>query len=323
MLKVVSAIVKIRRHTMGLQTDFLTTSDKCLVRAGVWKVRENKALRGYCILLQGLSEFLEKYEEVANELNARGFEVLSFDWRGQGGSDRRAPGMRKIHVTDFEEYDRDLRALLRVRVQDMVASGLPIIALGHSMGAHLLLRYLRDDPKRLACAVLVGPMLDIDTAPYPGWVAKATAGFYNLQGPSIRFVFGCEANDPATAPFEGNRYTTDPARFKRTADMLKANPLLKVSGPTFSWLSAAFRSMKMTGRTTFAEDIVTPLLVFGAKDDKIVKTDATRGFLQYVPNAHYVELENARHEMLMERDDIRARFWDEFDVFVEKYAFKR
>ena len=43
-------------------------------------------------------------------------------------------------------------------------------------------------------------------------------------------------------------------------------------------------------------------------------------FAKRLPHARYVEFEDAEHEILMERDDIRARFWREFDAFVAAYA---
>ena len=55
------------------------TPDKRLLRAGVWDMPEASAARAICIVLPGLSEHLEKYGEVADELRVRGFIVVSLD----------------------------------------------------------------------------------------------------------------------------------------------------------------------------------------------------------------------------------------------------
>ena len=68
---------------------------------------------GVCLLLNGQTEFIEKYFEVIDELRGRGFSVVTFDWRGQGGSDRQLPDHRKAHVEDFSAYDQDLDAIMR------------------------------------------------------------------------------------------------------------------------------------------------------------------------------------------------------------------
>src|SRR6185503_7606312 len=75
----------------------IDTPDKIPLRACVWTPDAGVTRRGVCMLLNGLTEFIEKYQEVADELNARGFVVASLDWRGQGASERTAQGNRKIH----------------------------------------------------------------------------------------------------------------------------------------------------------------------------------------------------------------------------------
>ena len=51
-------------------------------------------------------------------------------------------------------------------------------------------------------------------------------------------------------------------------------------------------------------------------------TGAIRETVKYFPEARYVEIENAEHEILMENDRIRGRFWGEFDSFVEAQLSK-
>jgi lysophospholipase len=70
----------------------------------------------------------------------------------------------------------------------------------------------------------------------------------------------------------------------------------------------------------YAEAIRTPLLIVGAGRDRIVDTSAAREFASRVPNATYLEIPQAEHEILMEKDSIRAQFWSAFDAFVGKYV---
>jgi lysophospholipase len=74
--------------------------------------------------------------------------------------------------------------------------------------------------------------------------------------------------------------------------------------------------MDRMARSGFAEAISTPLLIISAGCDRLVINQATRDFVKRLPNATYVEIEDAEHEILMEKDAIRARFWSEFDAFV-------
>ncbi len=61
----------------------IETRDGMRLRAAIWlPVGE---ARGTCLLMQGRAEFIEKYFETVADLLARGFAVVAFDWRGQGG----------------------------------------------------------------------------------------------------------------------------------------------------------------------------------------------------------------------------------------------
>jgi len=297
------------------------TPDKRHLRAGIWELPEGAAKRAICVVLNGHTEFLEKYQEVADELRTRGFEVVSLDWRGQGASERRSYGNRAGHVGNFEEYIFDLASLMLQAVepiQRVQPAPLPVIALGHSMGGHILLRYLQDHPRRFACAVAVAPMLDVHTGKYSPAMTRLIAALFNFRKPSTHFVFGVEERDPLELKFEENVVTSDRGRFERMQALLKAQPFLRIFGPTFGWLGAAFQSMSRLRRKSFAEDITTPLLVFGAGHDRVVHVEAVRDFVKNLPNARYVEIEDAMHEILMENDSIRARFWAEFDAFVDE-----
>src|SRR5882724_7204907 len=136
----------------------LATPDKRHLRGAVWELPASTPKRAICVVLNGHTEFLEKYGEVANELRTRGLEVVSLDWRGQGASERGSYGNRAGHVGNFEEYIFDLASLMLQAVEPIqraLPEALPVIALAHSMGAHVLFRYLHDHKRRFAAAIAV------------------------------------------------------------------------------------------------------------------------------------------------------------------------
>ena len=297
------------------------TPDKRHLRAGVWELPQPVPKRAICVVLNGHTEFLEKYEEVANELKERGFEVVSLDWRGQGASERRSYGNRAGHIGNFEEYDADLAALLLQAVEPIqraLPAPIPVVALAHSMGAHVLLRFLHDHKRRFAAAVLLAPMLEVHTGKYSPTQTQLITTLFNLSKPSTRMVFGIEERDPLDLKFEENAVTSDRARFERTQSLIRAQPFLRIFGPTFGWLGAALSSMRRLRRPSFAQEITTPLLVIAAGHDRVVQVQPIREFVTNLPNARYVEIEQSEHEILMENDSIRARFWAEFDAFMKQ-----
>lgn len=309
--------------TTSFRVKTLIAPDKRQLRAGFRDLPEGQEPHGICLLLHGLTEYLEKYEETADELVARGFLVVTIDWRSQGASERHRSGNRAGHVRSFEEYDSDMAAAtiqVEAMQKERAAANLrplPVIVLAHSMGAHILLRFLHDHPRRFAGAVLTAPMLGVQTGKYTPHYTRWVTFLLNLRQPSSRLIYTVEDRDPMKLPFEENEVTSDRARYERNRDVLKAQPFLRIYGPTFGWLGAAFQSMDRMARSGFAEAITTPLLVIGAGGDRLVTNATTRDFVKRLPNAKYVEIKESEHEILMESDPIRAHFWSEFDAFME------
>jgi lysophospholipase len=94
-------------------------------------------------------------------------------------------------------------------------------------------------------------------------------------------------------------------------------PELRLAGPTWGWLKAANESMARVLAPGYAEAITTPVLICGAGKDRICLTEATRAYAKRLPHGTYVEFEDSEHEILMENDAIRARFWQAFDGFTQ------
>ena len=79
------------------------------------------------------------------------------DWRGQGLSERALANARKGHVHDFADYDRDLEAFVKeIVLPDCPA---PYYALGHSMGAAVLIRSVQHGRRWFDRIVLSAPMI--------------------------------------------------------------------------------------------------------------------------------------------------------------------
>lgn len=265
-----------------------------------------------CLLATGRGEFIEKYVEVIGELNARGFTVVIFDWRGQGGSARLLANPLKGYVRDFADYEDDLFAVL-----DRVAKPLspqPLL-LAHSMGGNVALRALHDRPGAFHAAVVSSPMLGLAGNGYPHWMVEAVPGLYAALGQADDFAWGMAKQDPLTESFAHQTLTSDRRRYARYRKIVAADPSLRIGGVTWGWLAAADRSMAKINAPGYGEAIATPLLILGAGHDRLARTDVTRAFAGRVPHAHYVEIAKSEHEIMMETDAIRAQFWQAFDRF--------
>jgi lysophospholipase len=116
--------------------------------------------------------------------------------------------------------------------------------------------------------------------------------------------------------FPGNQLTSDKERYLRDCRTLEAAPQLGLGGPTFGWLNAAIASMRELNRLSGDRALRCPVLIVAAGEDKIVSSEAARAFAKRVPGVAAVTIERARHELLMERAEVREQFWAAFDAFI-------
>src|SRR2546423_4856906 len=139
----------------GAVTGVLKTPDGVALRFARWAPPQGR--KGTLVVLPGRTEFIEKYFEVVAELRARGFAVAMIDWRGQGLSERTLLDAHKGHVRSFAEYDLDLETFVREIVLPDCPP--PMFALGHSMGAVMLIRAAQRGRRWFDRVVLCAPMI--------------------------------------------------------------------------------------------------------------------------------------------------------------------
>lgn len=286
----------------GVRPVWLTACDGIRLRAVTWP---RDGARGTVLFLQGRTEYVEKYSDAARELSARGFASAAIDWRGQGLSLRPARDPRAGHVRDFNEFQRDLDALLdHCRTQRMPG---PWHMLAHSMGGLIGLRALHRRPE-VSRAVFSAPMWGLQLAPHRrvlGWGLSVVAGAFgwgerSAPGPG-------RLADPAAAPFEGNLLTTDAEMFAWMKRQIASHPELALGGPSLGWVGAAFREMHALAREAAP---AVPCLVFIGSEDAVVSVDAVHVRIASWPGARIETVEGARHEVLMEGLRTRRRVYD-------------
>jgi lysophospholipase len=294
-------IEKSRQWSMA----YLGLAGGAQLRYGIWK--SEQLTQGHVLLIPGRGEFIEKYTEVADEWAQRGFQVISLDLRGQGGSSRLIS--EKSHIDSFDTYLSDLRSFWDhvwvPRVGDSFA-----LTHGHSTGANILLRQLATKPQAVDGAIVTPTLFDISTARLP----------LNLPLPIIHTMIDVLGRLAPTAyalgeknrkpKFAGNPYTHDERRFNEWMQMMHDNPGLAVKGVTFGWVRAARRGRPALEAAL--QHIITPYLAHITPNDGVVDGPAQR---QLRP-VRFVEYPDDGHEILRAPDATRARFWAETDRFV-------
>ena len=293
-------------------TGSIKTPDGVTLRFARWAPPAGR--KGTVVVLQGRAEYIEKYFETVRDLRARGFAVATFDWRGQGLSDRALSDRLKGHVRNFSEYATDLEAIMeQVVLPDCPP---PIFALGHSMGAAIGIRACHDGSRWFDRMVLSAPMIALR----PGRLTHhggAAGALHALARTRLRLCADRRRHGRSARKIS-SATCSPPIRCatRATWRCWRKRPTLGIGAPTVAWADAAMRLMKHFAAPGYAGHIRQPILLVAAGRDEVVSTPAIETFGMNLLAGRHLILAGAKHEILQEQDHYRGQFWAAFDAFV-------
>lgn len=302
----------------GGKGDWFRGAGGMRLRAGLWKPSHLAAdkVRGTVVLSPGRTEPIEKYYEVIGNFLARGWCVLTHDWRGQGLSARLLPDRLKGHARAVEEFLDDYNRLLNA-YEDQCPK--PWIMVGHSMGACLNLLSLESGEDRFAGAVLSSPMLRIKTGKRSMWSVKLVVRWNIRHGQAGDYILG-DPDDPFDHNFAEDALTSDETRYEMWRQQLYACPHLAIGGPTYGWLAFALDAGERGLKPKALKAVKAPVVIVQASADDVVWKQTNQWAAKRIPRGRYVEVAGAKHEVIMEADDLRAVFLNEFDAMADLVA---
>ena len=220
------------------------------------------------------------------------------------------------HVRSFADYDTDLETFMRdIVLPDCPA---PFYGLAHSMGGLVLLRNATLRGIWFERAVCTAPLVDMPKGGLPWrsvfavsrWLRRIGLGWIMLP----RFIYDRMYN-PVRA-FPGNPLTSDASRFSRMVEILAADPSLAIGPPTFGWIASVGDAIEEIASERFHKNLQIPVLNIAAGMDKFVSTPAIEQLGKRMRIGGSIVLDGSRHEIMMEEDRIRDRFWAAFDSFI-------
>ena len=281
------------------------------------------------VCLPGFREFSEKYFELAHDMLSRNFGFWIMDWAGQGLSDRYLDDPNKVHSLGVPQHVKDLKQFLFDYVKPAAVhpdvGRLPVIFIGHSMGGHIGLRYLHDNQENFVrAAAFTAPLIRIQQfESYPSFISGIFATCIRLLSKS--YIPGGEKMSELLrdVPPGTGLYSSDPVRDQLQKAWMNEVPGLKVKGPTYRWLAEILRSCNVLDKKSYLQKIKTPVLITTAGKDVIVSSQAIVELAKKLPECEIIDLPDARHEILMEQDDIRSLFLSNFDDFMQRHILTK
>ena len=274
------------------------------------------------LVLNGRADFLEKWADAYGLLHASGFSVFSFDWRGQGGSTR-LHDSGAGHIDSFESWMTDLDALA-AHAQASLAPA-PWLALGHSMGGHLLTRWLADPAhaRHPLRAEVRGAML---VAPFFGfalpWAVRQalvrTARLKVAAGQGAQFVWGQKPYGAHQQRLSRQHLLTGSRpHFEDEGRWVGARPELATGGVSWGWVKAFVDSEDHLEALPL-ETMALPALMLLASRERLVDNRRAMRIAARLPACERHMVAGAAHELLRERDGTRQLVLSKLKDFAAK-----
>ncbi len=292
----------------GGRAAYVMARDGVTVRVAWW----GGQTRGTVMLMPGRTEYIEKYCHIIRRLQARSFNVICYDWRGQGLSDRPDHRTDIGHVEKFTDYQLDWKAAMTL--PGIVALDGPKYIFAHSMGGTIGLRAMSEGLS-VEAAVFSSPMWGLKHADLlrpvfgPVTLAARPFGKHKSLFPGTKPTFYAQVE-----AFERNTITNDRAHWEMMTAHLEAHPELGLGGPTLHWAAEAAKELVRLRKLPVPD---VPMLVLEAEDEQVVDPAAIIKRASALPNARLEQVAGAKHEIWMETDAVQSRVWSLTDAFLE------
>lgn len=260
------------------------------------------------ILVHGYTESAEKMREVVWYFLQAGFSVFTYDGRGHGRSVRHVEPMYLTHVNYFQDYVNDLEDFIIASVRPAVGKATLYLfahSMGGAVGAHFLLRH----PDTFARAILDSPMIAPSSAPFPLWAGRALTEVMCFFGQEKAMAFIGKPYAPENDQFETS-CSTSRKRYAYYIQKRREKPHLQNSAPTYRWARESMAQVSGLLKNKAVEKVKTKVLVVQAALDDIVRLDEQKQFADLLPDARFVRIEGAKHEIFNSTDDVMQPYME-------------
>ncbi|MFC0204312.1 alpha/beta fold hydrolase [Novosphingobium soli] len=274
--------------------------------------------RGSILFMPGRGDAYEKWLESLAAWHREGWQVTAADWRGQAGSGRLGRDASTGHVSDFAVWVEDYAALFADWVRSTPG---PHVAVGHSMGGHIVLRAVAEGMARPDALVLSAPMLGI----HPTWIParvlhRVARAIVRLGDPRRPAWKGGER--PETTPRARSLLLThDESRYDDEQWWRRARPTIAMGPASWGWVERALASIRVLERRGVLERVDVPTLMLATRVDGLVSWPAIRRAAARLARCELVAFgSECRHEILREVDPVREQALCAIKDFLNRHA---
>jgi lysophospholipase len=263
------------------------------------------------MISSGRTEAAIKYKELIFDLYNEGYSVYIHDHRGQGLSGRMTEDPDMGYIDTFQFYVDDMKFYY----DNMVIPGghKQIYLLAHSLGGAIGMTYLEQYAGDFKAAAFSSPML--------GLKPPACEAVMLLAGDEPKYALGQHKYDDDKTDFTKNKLTGSKIRYERMIEAYEKEPKARLGGATYQWVLRSCQQFDYINENI--DRIQTPFILFSAEDERIVNPRAHQRFvesaLELGKTCQAWVIENAQHELLIEKDEQRIDTLNHILKFYAQY----
>ena len=296
--------------------DFYSTGNKgtFVGKADVliyYRIFEQKNTERAILISSGRTEAAIKYKELIFDLFNNGYSVYIHDHRGQGLSGRMIEDPQMGYIDTFQFYIDDMKFFYENYLKPKRHKNTYLLA--HSMGGAIGMTYLEQNSNDFNAAAFSSPML--------GFKPPVCTVVKVLDGEKPKYAIGESAYKDDKTTFKGNTLTGSEVRYDRMIDAFDKVPNAKLGGATYHWAHKS--CLQYDYIFSNIEKINTPFIIFSAENEEIVDPYSHQKFIDAAQKLGKVclayEINNAQHELLIEKDEQRIETINEILNFFLKY----
>jgi alpha-beta hydrolase superfamily lysophospholipase len=268
------------------------------------------------VIIPGYTATMDMYGEQASAIASRGYHVIGFDLRGQGGSERPRPSQpEKLLVENFKTYSNDLALFLQAQ---SFPEDRPIVLLAMSFGGHVAFRVGAEHPDLVDGLLLIAPALRPKAGDMSFKEAERLLKFGDAIGKDKRYLPGHSNWKPATENdllTAGIEYcASSPKRLPMRDAVFTVRPEQRVGGVTFKWGREFYRSSNFVLQPGYAESLKKPVTMVHAERDDFVVTDINKEVCEIrLSDCVSLAIPKTGHCLLQETDPVLNRIYRALD----------
>ena len=273
------------------------------------------------VMLPGYTATMDMYGEQVGDIASRGYHVIGFDLRGQGGSERPRPSQpEKLLIDDFKIYSNDVALFLQGLD---IPEDRPVILMGMSFGGHVAFRVAAEHSDLVDGLLLLAPALK----PKAGNMSFEQAAWLLRIGDALGKDKSYLPGHASWKPYNESdllragieHCASSPKRLPMRDAIFTVRPKQRVGGVTFNWGREFYKSSTFVRQSGYPESIKKPVTMIHAELDTFVETDVNKQVCDTrMTSCVSIAIAGTGHCLTQETDPVLDRIYKALDETIKR-----